>query len=149
MNRAGLLLMVVLAAGCQRRPAEDGAWADTLARQHAQADQLLDDGDWQGAQRILRAIVESPAQPLPRALLQDTRFRLARLALAAGDPALAAREAEAGLAMGTGNDLYTANLLIVRGAAFEATGQGAAAAADYERAAIINETLLNELVPAP
>ena len=31
--------------------------------------------------------------------------------------------------MGTSNDLYTANLLIVRGAAFEATGQGAASAA--------------------
>ena len=65
MNRTGLLLMVVLAAGCQRRPAEDGAWADTLARQHAQADQLLDDGDWQGAQQNMQAMVDRRPSRFP------------------------------------------------------------------------------------
>jgi hypothetical protein len=142
------LMLVVLGTACSRDPGE-AAWVAEVARQHAQADRLLDEGDAGGARRVLQALVEAPARPLPAPLAQDARFRLARIALASGDAATAAREAEAGLALGAGRDLQTANLLIVRAAALEGLRRGAEAAADYERALAINEALLGELLPPP
>jgi hypothetical protein len=141
-------MLVVLATACSRAPRE-ADWVAEVARQHVDADQLLDEGDPEGARRVLLWLVESPARPLPVPLAQDARFRLARIALTSGNAALAAREAETGLALGAGRDLQTANLLIVRAAALERLGRGAEATADYERALAINEALLGELLPPP
>jgi hypothetical protein len=148
--RVKAALLLLLAAGCARGPVEDRALVE-IGGLHAAADQALDRGDRDGARRALEAaIAATPADhPLRRPLVQDGRFRLARLALVAGDPAAAAREADSGLALGDGGDLYTANLLVVRGTAREALGQGGAAAADYERALAINEVLLRGILPAP
>jgi hypothetical protein len=82
-------------------------------------------------------------------VLQDTFFRLARLALDAHDPASAAHDAEQGLALGDGGDLFTANLLVVRGAAHEALGENAAALAACQRALRINEVLLHDTLRSP
>jgi hypothetical protein len=105
---------------------------------------------------VLEAIVSSApdadtaaANDTRRVLLQDTRFRLARLALAAREPAVAARHADAGLALGGDADLFVANLLVVRGSAHEALGETQAAVQDDQRALQINEALLRETVPSP
>jgi hypothetical protein len=143
-----VLLLLVLAAACMRGPGQ-AAVVDEVARQNARADNLMDDGDPESARRVLQDLIGNAARPLPVPLAQDVRFRLARLALAAGDAAAAAREAETGLALGAGRDLATANLLIVRAAALEGLGRGGEAASDYERALAINEALLKETLPPP
>jgi tetratricopeptide (TPR) repeat protein len=138
-----LLVLVLLLGACQAAP----DWSVQVAHRHAQADGLIDHGDRAGAQAVLQRIVdEAPAQGAEtrRVLLQDTYFRLARLALDAHDPARAARAADAGLALGGGDDLFVANLLVVRGAAHEALGEAAAALGTYQRALRINEALLHE-----
>lgn len=144
-----MLVLLLVALSCQRG-ADDG-WAERVAEQHAQIDGMLDRGAGAEARALLRTIVErAPAQhPQRRPILQDTHFRLARLALASGEPATAVREADAGLALADGADLFSANLLVVRGAAREALGQASGAVSDYERALAINETLLKGALPAP
>jgi tetratricopeptide (TPR) repeat protein len=153
--RAGLLLAVVLALGCSRARPEPG-WPATAAALHAEADRFIDSGDRAAARRALETIVATApdsrlgeTEETRRVLLQDTRFRLARLALDAKDPAEAARQAEAGLALGDEPSLFVANLLVARGAAQEALGKAAAAVDDYQRALEINESLLHETLPAP
>ena len=81
-----------------------------------------------------------------RLALQDTYFRLARLALGDHDARQALAYADAGLAYGTAPHLFVANLLVARGAAHEAAGDPRAAAADYQRALAINEALLAQAV---
>jgi hypothetical protein len=151
MRRAGVVLLLSLVVACDRRPADPG-WAAGVAARHAEADRLLDGADPQGARRVLASVLDgapSGERAGDRALLQDTHFRLARLALAAGDAAGAVRQAEAGLALGDRGDLFAANLLIVRGAAREKLRDAPGAAADYERALHINEALLRDTLPAP
>jgi hypothetical protein len=147
--RAALLLLSLITVACQRLGVDD--WAAQVASMHGQVDTLLDRGARDEARDVLRSIVDSAPgdHPHRRPLLQDTYFRLARLALANGDAATAQREAEAGLALGDHGDLFTANLLVVRGTAREALGAGTSAITDYERALAINETLLQEAAPAP
>ncbi len=79
-----------------------------------------------------------------RLALQDTYFRLARLAIGAHEPRQAIAYADAGLAYGTAPHLFVANLPVAHGAAHEAAGDPRAAAADYQRALAINETLLGQ-----
>lgn len=138
------LLLALLLIGCGR-----SSWTAEVAAGHRQADELIDRGDRLGARRVLASIVDGAGgvTEARRPLLQDTYFRLARLALATQDPATAAREADTGLALGDRSDLFAANLLIVRGAAREALGHNADAATDYERALRINESLLREAAP--
>src|SRR5688500_14212558 len=130
-----LLVLALLAAACARAPRD---WSVTAADGHTEADRLLDQGDRAGAKRVLESILEGAPDrggtETRRVLVQDTRFRLARLALDAHDPALAARHADAGLALGGGADLFVANLLVARGAAHEALGQSAQALSVYQRA---------------
>jgi hypothetical protein len=142
------LLALVLLVACSASP----DWSVEAARGHAEADRLIDSGDRAAAQNVLEEIVAAApggSAPTRRVLLQDTHFRLARLALDAHDPARAAREADAGLALGGADDLFVANLLVVRGAAHEALGESAAALAAYQRALRINETLLHDTLGAP
>jgi hypothetical protein len=154
MRRWLLLGLLLASAACSR--ATEGpspAWDLAVASGHAEADRLIDAGDQPGARRVLEGILGAvpPTAPAPtrRVLLQDTRFRLARLALAARDPAAALQHAEAGLALGGERDLFVANLRVVRGAAHETLGHNAAAVEDYQAALAINEALLRETVPTP
>lgn len=140
-----LLALVLFLGACSTRPPSD--WPASVARGHAEADRLIDSGDRAGARAALEWIVAGAPggdDETRRVLLQDTHFRLARLALDDHDPAQAARQADAGLALGGGDDLFVANLLVVRAAAHEALGQTSAALADYQRALRINEALLHE-----
>jgi len=139
------LLVLVLLVGCQA----SRDWSATAARAHAEADRLIDTGDRAGGQAVLQELVATPIEgpgETRRVVLQDAYFRLARLALDDHDPARAARDADAGLALGGGEDLFVANLLVVRGAAHEALGEAAAAVSVYQRALRINERLLQEEV---
>jgi len=143
-----------LAIGCSRaRVAGDSPWVAEAERRHALADERLQAGDRPGALRALREIVDGHtdiAAGVPandrRGVLQDTYFRLAELDLQAGDAGAALASADRGLALGRADDLFVANLLVVRGAAHQALGDGPTAAADYHEALVINDKLLAEAV---
>lgn len=145
---AGAILVTVGIAGCIASPPTE-RWTAMTARAHREADRRLDAGDTAGARARLLALVDAQKahagdSPERRLALQDSYFRLARLALGDHDPRQALRFADAGLTYGTAPHLFVANLLVARGAALEATGDGRAAAADYQRALAINEALLAE-----
>jgi tetratricopeptide (TPR) repeat protein len=153
------LLAVALAlaclCGCSAQRAEPSAWARSVAEKHAAADTLLERGERAAAQRELESILAEAPQNDPglspdalRILLQDTRYRLARLALDDGRARDAVAIAGEGLALGA-DDLYVANLLVARGAALESLNEPDAALADYGRALSINERLLHETLEAP
>lgn len=140
-----LVLLGAIVAGC-----DDGAgrWVERAAADSAAAEQALDRGDAEAARRHLRALVNRAvpsdvAERDARVVRQDAYDRLARLALAAGDVAQARRQVEAGLALGEGDDVFTANLLTTRGRVHEAAGRDLEAARDYHRALEINDTLLD------
>jgi len=150
-RRGSAALVALLAvAGCsQRPPASDGDWLADATRRHTLADQLLDRGDDPGARAQLAAVVDAlaprgqgDADDDRRRVLQDTYYRLASLDLRAHDAANALLQAERGLRLGGGHDLFVANLLVARGAAHEARGEAPAAAADFHAALLINEQLL-------
>jgi tetratricopeptide (TPR) repeat protein len=150
-----LSLAALCAIGCsQRHRAADDPWVAEAARRHALADERLEAGDRPGARDALRGIVDAPPPAeLPpddrRGVLQDTYFRLARIDLDARDARAALADAERGLALGQAGDLFVANLLVVRGAAHEALGEGPAAAEDYHRALMINDQLLAKALHQP
>jgi hypothetical protein len=152
---AVLSLAGLLALGCSRAQDNDASpWVAEAERRHALADQRLEAGDPTGAGDALRGIVDARVPgDLPtddrRGVLQDTYFRLARIALDARDPRAALADADRGLALGRASDLFVANLLVVRGAAHEALGEGPAAAADYHQALVINDRLLAETLGGP
>ena len=152
---AALSLAGLLALGCSRAPVNDASpWVAEAERRHALADQRLEAGDRPGARDALRGIVDAPVPAdLPaddrRGVLQDTYFRLARIDLDARDPRAALADADRGLALGRAADLFVANLLVVRGAAHEALGEGPAAAEDYHQALVINDRLLAETLHGP
>jgi hypothetical protein len=145
----------LLSLGCSRAEVNDASpWVAEAERRHALADQRLEAGDPTGAGDALRGIVDARVPgDLPtddrRGVLQDTYFRLARIALDARDPRAALAAANRGLGLGRASDLFVANLLIVRGAAHEALGAGAAAVEDYHEALVINDRLLAEALHEP
>jgi hypothetical protein len=147
-----LVALTALACGCSQAPRDgEGQWITEAARRHALADERLAAGDRPAARAELLAVVgASVPTDVPeedsRGVLQDTYFRLAKLDLDARDPRAAVADADLGLSYGKPADLFVANLLIVRGAAHEALGDGAAAAADYHQALVINDRLLTEAV---
>jgi tetratricopeptide (TPR) repeat protein len=157
-----LALALALALGCSARNADPPSeWARSVAEKHAEADARLARGERAAAQRELESILTSAPQREPslpsdavRILLQDTHYRLARLALDEEQPDEAVRIASAGLALGgdlalRDDDLYVANLLVARGVALESLGDLDAALADYARALAINERLLRETLEVP
>jgi hypothetical protein len=145
---AGLVLVGLLALGCSRYPAHgDSPWLDDASSRHARADEQLASGDVPAARDTLRSIVHgrAPADISDddrRVVLQDTYFRLAKLDLDGGDPRGALANADHGLGVGRADDLFVANLLVVRGAAHEALGESPAAVEDYHQALVINDRLL-------
>jgi hypothetical protein len=145
---AGLVLAGLLALGCSQPPSHGGsAWFEDAASRHLLADRQLANGDAPAARETLLAIVHAHAPANisdddRRVVLQDTYFRLAKLDLDGGDPRTALTNADYGLGLGRANDLFVANLLVVRGAAHEALGVGPAAVEDYHQALMINDRLL-------
>lgn len=139
-------IVVGLSSGCPYT--DDGVvWVDETREASQRADVLLQRGDRAGARRELRAIVEmekpeSIATADRRIVVQDATFRLAELDLADGRAQDAIRWADRGLATGRAEDVFTANLLVVRGRAREALGNDREAADDFYRALRINEVLL-------
>jgi len=143
-----VILGALALGGCSRQPPAE-RWTAMTARAHREADRRLDAGDAAGARARLLALVDAQKAHAGenaerRLALQDTYFRLARLAIGAHEPRQAIAYADAGLAYGTAPHLFVANLLVARGAALEAAGDARAAAADYQRALVINETLLGQ-----
>jgi hypothetical protein len=143
-----VILGALALGGCSRQPPAE-RWTAMTARAHREADRRLDAGDAGGARARLLALVDAQkahaGESAERRLaLQDTYFRLARLAIGAHEPRQAIVYADAGLAYGTAPHLFVANLLVARGAALEAAGDPRAAAADYQRALVINDTLLGQ-----
>jgi tetratricopeptide (TPR) repeat protein len=153
-SRWALLALLLAWGGCGRAPPPEVSpdWAREVAEAHARADALMKPGRppvaLDEARRTLEAIVagaqvDGAGGDTRRVLLQDTYFRLAQLELSAGENQAATARADQGLALGGGDDLFVANLLVVRAAAREALGQTRPAAADYERALRINDALLS------
>jgi len=144
------VVLAALALACsQARVGGETPWVADAARRHAVADERLQAGNPAAAKAALLEIVNDavpPAVPADdrRGVLQDTYFRLAELDLQARDARGALGSADRGLALGRADDLFVANLLVVRGAAHEALGDGPAAATDYHDALLINDKLLTE-----
>ena len=147
-----LLALVLWLAACQAETPEWQHWSAVAASKHEEADQLIDHGQRrQAGERLEEVVATAPRElnDVARALLQDTYFRLARLQLEEHEPAMALRQAEAGLSLAGNDSLFVANLLVVQGAAQEALGNGTAALAAYQRALRINEALLHDTLGRP
>ena len=143
-------LALVCVTGCSRRAHGPDAWATFVAAQHQQADQRLDAGDAAGARQALLELLQArrPAGD-HRLALQDTYFRLCRLALDRHQPREALAFADQGLAQGMTPHLFVANLLVARAAAEERLGQPRGAANDYHRALLMNEALSAQMRNRP
>ena len=151
--RTTLPICVLLGAtltGCAARQEEGGPeWLPQLEAAHRTADQASARSDFAEARRALtEAIALRPSQAMTagerRVLTQDLHYRLAEVELASGQPLEAQRAASRGLALGRHDDLFTANLLVVRGRALEATGAERESATDYYEALRINDRLLRQ-----
>jgi predicted negative regulator of RcsB-dependent stress response len=147
VTRAFLILAGTLAAcgGADARWIEDGAQA------HRRADEFVLQGAPDAALRVLAEFVaRTPPSSLAaqdrRAVLQDTYARLAALAVETGKFDAALRDADAGIALGEGRDVFSSALHTLRGRAQEALGHQAQAVADYEAAQAIAESLLAEVL---
>lgn len=138
--------VALLATGCPLT--DDGVvWVEETQQASVRADELVRRGDRNGARRELRTIVEleAPESVAPadrRIVVQDATFRLAELDLGDGRAHEALRWAERGLALGVAEDVFAANLFVVRGRARETLGRDREAADDFYRALRINEELL-------
>jgi hypothetical protein len=111
-----------------------------IAQKHAAADRFIDDGKAYEAARALASIVETAPTVSPggladtrRILLQDAYFRLCRLALEAGQAIVSSVQTHQALALGDADDVFAANLRVVRAAASDRTGEEAQAKTDRER----------------
>ena len=127
-------------------------WVAEVRAAQERSDQALAAGQLAEADEILtpisdgRMIGEADAEQA-RAVRQDAFYQRARIAVRQEDGAAAERLADLGLALG-GDDMFTANLHVVRGQANEMLGRAVEAAADYHRALLINERLLDEVLAA-
>lgn len=144
-----LLAVVALVMLCACSDGRDAAaWIAAQAQANAAADEALERDDLKRAKAALQAALtpapDGVAAADARALKADMLYRLATLALQDYEPAEAKRLADEGLALGDDADVFTANLLVVRGRANQSLGDARAAGDDYHRALIINEALLEE-----
>lgn len=145
---AAVAAVLAACAGCAGR-ADSGRWVHQAIEKNRLADRALAERDTATAVALLRDLArrQAPAAVSARdgrVVRQDACFRLALLQLEAGQPAQALRWADYGLELGSGQDLFTANLLIARGHANQALGNDKPAARAYHRALRINEELMNQ-----
>lgn len=155
-----MAFLLALWAGCAAPDTTDpgargsaASWVREVREAHVLADAAEAQGDLDAARATLAQASElsPPAEVAPthaRAVRQDLYFRLAALAARQGEVRVARDTATAGLALGRGDDVLTANLLIVRGEAHEALGDARAASTDYLAALRINEALLDAVLTA-
>jgi predicted negative regulator of RcsB-dependent stress response len=145
--RSVALLLVLFAAACSRAPEPR-----SLADEHARVDKLLQVGELARAERALdgmwrrlrQAHAESTA--FGQQSLQDVAFRLGQVMLDEKKPGEALDVCTRGLALGEHEDLFTANLLILRGNIQQELGKPSAAAEDFHQALVINEKLLHKVL---
>lgn len=143
MTRAlhAVALVCLLGSGC-----DDGArsWIADV-RADSEAAEAGDRGEAiEALERLLaREVPDGVAQEDARVVRQDAHERLAQLLLEAGDLERARRVVERGLLLGERDDVFTANLLTLRGRIFEAQGRDHEAAREYHRALRIHEALLD------
>jgi tetratricopeptide (TPR) repeat protein len=135
-------------------PLDAAGWVESVRSAHAAADADLQAGKLDKALVELQAaaLAPAPVQIHPkhlRVVRQDLWFRVAQLELRAKRPELAFAYANQGLTFGRENDVFTANLLIARGEALEATGHDTEAAASYYDALQINAALLRTALDTP
>lgn len=152
-RRLGLALAlsasVLTLFGCAGEASGPGDYVRAAAFDSREAERAEEAGDHNAAIEALERLIATPVPPGmaeddARVIRQDAHDRLARARLAAGDLAGARAAADAGLALGERDDLFTANLFTTRGRVNEADGRDRDAAADYERALEINEALLDD-----
>jgi hypothetical protein len=137
-------LALALVAACAKHQPE---WPVVARVGSEEADTLAARGSYSEGAELLERLAQSlvPARiegPVELALAQDSWAHAAQLRLSARQPAAAENAADAGLALGETSDVYEATLHILRGRARELVGNSGGAALDYDRAAQIDEKLL-------
>lgn len=136
--RALLFAWLVAMAAPACAPSPEAEWL--AAAQSAHGD--VGDGGAALGDFLARSVPAGVQSDDARVVRQDAAYRLARLLLADGDAAEAERVASAALDEGEKEDVFTANLYVVRGQALEAQGRPVRATMDYHDALLINEVLL-------
>lgn len=129
-------------------------WIQRAEAAHHDADRLLPLGDVAAARTTLRTAVEAPVPDGTgprdaRIVRQDLYCRLASLEVDRANPEEAVRWATTGLSLGRGEDVFTANLEIVRGRALERLGDANGASRDYHDALVVTEALLDLSLGGP
>lgn len=131
-------LFAAAPAGCA--PSPEAEWFAAAQAAHGSAD---GGGGRAALEDFLARTVPAEVQSDDaRVVRQDAAYRLARLLLAEDDGASAEAVATAALEEGEKEDVFTANLYVVRGQALEAQGRPVRATMDYHDALLINEVLL-------
>jgi predicted negative regulator of RcsB-dependent stress response len=139
-----MLALVLSMCSCASRSSgrlEAVGSLDTIRAQHAEVDRLIDSGELEKARSVLEAALGRPKQ---RVIRQDLYYRLAEVNLELSLPDRALAAADAGLALGRGADIFTANLLVSEGRALESLHRDREAAATYADALAIDEALLEK-----
>jgi len=129
-------------------------WIINAHQANLEADQAMARGDLKSVSRTLKPIVLAPvptgiSQEDRRVIQQDACFRLALSQLYTGNPQQALEWGQRGLSWGKHDDLFTANLYIAQGHAFDSLGKYDLAADRFHQALIINETLFNQALQEP
>jgi hypothetical protein len=140
-----LLSLLLLVSSACRGEDEVARWLGAAREAHAVADR----GDPSASVEALSRFLATPPPPSvnpvdARVVRQDAGYRLARAHLGAGEGTRALQVADELLEEGRDDDVFTANLLVVRGQAKEALGRPVDATVDYHEALMINERLLDE-----
>lgn len=145
--RTVVLLLALCALTCSRTPTPR-----SLSDEHARVDEFLQAGYLAGAERQLdrmwRMYRPNPGKPkrYQRQVLQDIAFRLGQVMIDEKKPGEALEACTRGLALGEEDDLFTANLLILRGHVRQELGKPVSAAEDFHKALVINERLLHKVL---
>jgi hypothetical protein len=143
----GIVSALALVVACSGRTSTSD-WILHAETAHHDADRLLPLGDAAAARTALQAAAEVPVpkgtSPRDaRIVRQDLYCRLASLEVDRANPEEAVRWATTGLSLGRGEDVFTANLEIVRGRALERLGDANGASRDYHAALVVTEALLD------
>jgi len=140
LRRSWLLLLLLLAAAIGCAPSPEAEWLAAAQAAHESADGATKRAALEDfLDRSVPAGVQSDDA---RVVRQDAAYRLARVMLTEGDAAEAEAIANDALELGEKEDVFTANLYVVRGQALEAQGRPVRATMDYHDALLINEVLL-------
>jgi predicted negative regulator of RcsB-dependent stress response len=138
--RSLLLAWLIAGAVPACAPSPEAEWLAAAQSAHGS----VDGGDGRDALEafLARSVPAGVQSDDARVVRQDAAYRLARLLLADGDAAGALAVASDALDEGEKEDVFTANLYVVRGQALEAQGRPVRATMDYHDALLINEALL-------